>query len=104
MTTANSASVAETVRQLHGAIAGKPDIETRRRDLADEIAALRQEREVALARPSAGPMTNSFVSRALSEQLDEDAIVFGELGLDQLEATDRLAELMALLRVFDRER
>ena len=76
------ASVAETVRQLHGAIAGKPDIETRRRDLADEIAALRKEREVALARPSAGPMTNSFVSRALSEQLDEDAIVFGELGLD----------------------
>jgi acetolactate synthase-1/2/3 large subunit len=70
------------VRQLGATMAGASGLAARRRTLAAEIAALREERAATLAHPPAGPMTNAWVSRVLSERLGPEAIVFGELGCD----------------------
>ena len=76
------ANVAETLCQLEAALSGAPGLSERRRQIAARIAALRAERARAFAEPPAGAMTNAWVSHVLSEQLDDDAIVFGELGAD----------------------
>ncbi len=77
-----TANATETVRQLHAALAGRTGLATRRRMFAAEIAEQRQARAAALSRPPSGPLTNAWVSRVLSDALGDDAIIFGELGLD----------------------
>jgi len=74
--------VAETLSQIKGAIDGAAGLRARRKVLAAEIATLREEREKAFSEPPAGPLTNAWVSRVLSDQLGDDAVVFGELGAD----------------------
>ncbi|MFV0298690.1 MAG: thiamine pyrophosphate-requiring protein [Hyphomicrobiaceae bacterium] len=81
-----TANATQTVRDLHAVMAdmtgAAKGFAKRRSAVAAEIAVAREQRSAALAEPPRGPLTNAWVSRVLSDALDDDAIVVGELGID----------------------